>query len=119
MDINQYSKLALYTVTNMGKDKNLAHAVLGISGESGEIADLYKKHFAYGKVLDNTKMVEEIGDTLFYINLLITELGYTWGQVLGANIAKLKARYPDGKWTAQACENRQLQLELDAINQVI
>ena len=51
--------------------KDTFHATLGMAGESGEIVDLLKKVYAYGKPLDRTKLLEEIGDLMWYVNLFM------------------------------------------------
>lgn len=119
MTPSEYSKLALRTVNDLGREKNITHAVLGIADEAGEIVGQYKKYFAYGKTLDNTNLVEEIGDACWFLNLLLHELGYTWEQAFEANILKLERRYPDLRFNAEHALSRQTQMELDAINQVI
>ena len=119
MDINKYSELALRTANDLGPTGDLIHAALLITSEGGEVADVVKKHFAYGKSLDRIHLLEELGDLAWGMNLMIKSAGLTWEQVLGANIAKLEKRYPDLKFNAGHATNRQVQLELDAINQVL
>jgi NTP pyrophosphatase (non-canonical NTP hydrolase) len=75
---------------------NMAHAALGIGGESGEVVDLIKKTFANGKELDIDKLTKELGDLMFYQFALMKLTGITIDQVLDANIEKLRARYPNG-----------------------
>jgi len=43
------------------------HAILGIITELGELADCYKKYFAYGQPLDKENVCEELGDLIFYV----------------------------------------------------
>lgn len=42
------------------------HMAMGIAGEAGEIIDILKKSFAYGKEVDREKLLAELGDCLFY-----------------------------------------------------
>ena len=119
MDINEYSELALRTANDLGPTGDLLHAALLISSEAGEVADVVKKNFAYGKSLDRIHLLEELGDLAWGMNLMIKTAGLTWGQVLGANIAKLEKRYPDLRFSAEHALNRHSQLELDAINKVL
>lgn len=72
----------------------LLHAHLGLSSESGEIADAIKKHVFYGKELDTDNLIEEIGDLLWYATLLLDAIGFTLSDAAALNIVKLRERYP-------------------------
>jgi NTP pyrophosphatase (non-canonical NTP hydrolase) len=54
---------------------HILHAILGIASESGEIVDVYKKQFAYGKPMDLINLDEEFGDLLWYIQLYANARG--------------------------------------------
>lgn len=116
MDIETYSSLALRTASN--SDDTLVHAALGIAGEAGEIADYIKKVAFNGKPLDIDHLIEEIGDQMWYLNLLVTSLGCSWSHVLQVNVAKLEARYPQGKFEADRSLNRDLAAEKAAMRAV-
>lgn len=81
-------------MVNTGTDK-LAHAALGLAGEAGEVADVVKKGQYTGKTLDIPRLVEELGDTLWYLTFLAGNAGYTLDDIASLNIEKLKARYPE------------------------
>lgn len=116
MNLDQYSLLAIRTLNDLGNLKaNLAHMALGITGEAGEVADIIKKHYAYGKPLDKLHLVEEIGDIMFYLNGLLAELDVEWSEVLEVNIKKLEARYPDLKFNADHAINRDVDAECEAM----
>ena len=119
MDIETYSTLALrtaprgYTWTD-----EITHASLGIGGEAGEILDHVKKAAFNNKPFDAAHVVAEVGDLMWYLNLLVSALGTTWGHVLSVNIAKLEARYPDLKYDADRSLNRDLAAEKAAMESV-
>ena len=94
----------------------LNHAVVGMMGEVGEIAQLLEKYIYYGKPLDKVKIGEEIGDVLWYIAEACNALGLDLGRIMEANIAKLKARYPE-KYTDELADrnNRNLEKEQEAL----
>lgn len=117
MNIEEYSALALRTA-NLDKDP-LTHATMGICGEGGEIADVVKKHVFYGKNLDKQHLLEEAGDLLWYVNLLIHATGSDWPTVLAANIAKLEARYPNLRFDAAQAISQNKEAETTALNQVL
>lgn len=78
---------------------NLMHAAAGISGEAGEVIDAVKKHWAYDKPMDKDHLMEELGDTLFYIQAMINLNGWTVDEVINYNVTKLEARYHSGRFT--------------------
>ena len=91
----------LFAKRNAG-DEGLMHAAIGISGEAGEILDAIKKHWVYGKPLDREHLIEEIGDTMFYMQALCNMLGTTVAECVVANVEKLNKRYPEGYTDAAA-----------------
>jgi NTP pyrophosphatase (non-canonical NTP hydrolase) len=91
----------LFAKKNTGED-GLLHAAVGLSGESGEVLDLIKKHWVYGKPLDKEKLVEELGDIFFYFTALLIQLDVDIGEVTVNNVQKLSKRYPTGYSDAAA-----------------
>jgi len=85
-----------------GRDAGLMHAVLGISGEAGELVDAIKKKIIYGKAIDVPNIVEELGDMEFYMEDLRRHLGITREQCLAGNMSKLAQRYPSFRYTDAA-----------------
>lgn len=72
------------------------NAILGLAGEIGELADYWKKHKYHGHVFDPTRAIQEIGDILWYVAQAADAMGIELEYVAITNIAKLKARYPEG-----------------------
>lgn len=77
-------------------DLSILHAVLGICGEAGELVDAVKRTLAYHQPLNMSNMKEEAGDLLYYLSRLITNCGWTFDEVIDANVEKLRKRYPNG-----------------------
>jgi NTP pyrophosphatase (non-canonical NTP hydrolase) len=88
----------------------LVHAMIGMCTESAEIQDQMKKHLMYGKDIDRTNLIEELGDLMWYIGLACSELGVSLEKVMEINNAKLAARYGD-VFTEQAALERNLNKE--------
>lgn len=83
MFLDAYQKLAMRTST-YGHDR-VQNGLLGLIGESGEIVDLIKKHRFQSTddtPLPKSKLIEEIGDVLWYIAETLTGLGLTMEEVL-------------------------------------
>ena len=106
MTINEYQKLAMTTL-NPALDKKdvLINGVMGLCGESGEVIDIVKKHLAQGHELNRDKLIKELGDVAWYLAETATALDVDLEEVLAGNIAKLKARYPEG-FSAERSINR-------------
>ena len=84
----------------------LNHAVMGVAGEAGELVDAIKKHTIYGKPLDRTNVIEELGDLRFYIQAMQNVLGISESDVLQANADKLSKRYKGLRYTDKAAIDR-------------
>ena len=74
----------------------IAWNAMGLSGEAGEVADLVKKGIFHQQGLDKEKLKKELGDVLWYLAALCTDLDLTLEEVMQHNIDKLKARFPNG-----------------------
>ena len=85
---------------------NILHAVIGISGEAGELLDSVKKTCVYNKGLDVENIIEELGDLEFYMEQLRQECGVTREECLSANMAKLAVRYEGMKFSNEAAQVR-------------
>ena len=85
---------------------DMIHAILGISGECGELLDTIKKHVIYGKSLDMINIVEELGDMEFYLEHLRTICGVTREETIRANMGKLAVRYPGYNYTDAKAKER-------------
>ena len=97
MTVNEYQKLAMVTL-NPALDRKdvLINGVMGLCGESGEAIDIVKKHLHQGHALDREKLIKELGDIAWYLAETAFALDVDLDEVFEGNIAKLKARYPEG-----------------------
>lgn len=97
MELNEYQRLAQRTSNNTClRYEKLNNGILGMAGEAGECVDLLKKHLYQEHELDREKLLDEVGDVLWYVAETAAGLGKTLEEVAQHNIDKLKARYPDG-----------------------
>lgn len=101
MKFDEYQKRALSTVlTSEDQFKDLLHWVLGINGESGEIAEKVKKIIRDkgGKVSEEDKkeLAKEIGDVLWYLAVFAEDLGMSLDDIAQANLSKLQSRKQRG-----------------------
>jgi len=94
---DDYQKKALTTViTQTDKFKNTLHWVLGISGESGEVAEKVKKIIRDKQGVinedDKEELAKEIGDVLWYLAVFANDLGYSFDEIAEKNLNKLQSR---------------------------
>ena len=69
------------------------------------LANLIKKGVFHQHGVDIAKLVDELGDCLWYIAALCSCLDVPLGDVLAGNLDKLRARYPEG-WDPAASQQR-------------
>ena len=111
-DFDNYQELALRTASPSSIESELAmlnSAALGLSGESGEIADHVKKIVYHGHPLDDDtrdKIAKEIGDILWYCAIGSRGIGLDLGEIARMNIEKLRKRYPGGFSTEESLNRR-------------
>jgi len=127
MDVNEYQRLAKRTECVQGAahhrlassvtNTRLNHALIGLMGEVGELACEWEKHIHYGQPLNRVRLVEELGDMLWYIALACNALGMSMERVLQANINKLRIRYPE-RYSDERAAHRDLVAEEQALNMV-
>lgn len=96
IDFKVYQRLALRTASSLSSSNLILNGVLGIAGEGGEVADIVKKNLFQGHELDKDKLVDELGDVMWYIAIMAEGLGVSLEEIARHNILKLLKRYPNG-----------------------
>lgn len=84
---NEAEEFALY-----GKDAKILYAALGLCSEAGEVAGKIKKWIRGDSHLVVEDISKELGDVLWYVSALATDLGLNLSEVAEENIAKLQSR---------------------------
>ncbi len=101
MNFNEYQIEARKTAIYPNINKNLYYPTLGLCGESGEVAEKIKKIFrdSNGIVTQEKKneLKKELGDVLWYLSNLSSELELSLEDVAKTNINKLKERKENNK----------------------
>ena len=97
MDLNAYQKSAARTLNPaLDQERRLIDAAAGLAEEAGEVLGQVRKALYVGHPLDRERLTKELGDALWCLAALATALDVSLDAVAEANLAKLRARYPDG-----------------------
>ena len=113
-DMNEYQVKAQRTTATHTEEDKLINGCMGLAGECGEVCDLVKKFAFQGHALDRDKVIEELGDVLWYCAELAEGLGIDLGSVAQRNIEKLFNRYPYGFEPGRSRERGEDGLSLDS-----
>jgi len=105
MKIEEYSQKALSTLTSTHDygdiSSELMAQVLGLIGESSEVAEKFKKIIRdKSGVLtdeDRQEIVKELGDILWYVNSVATLMGSNLEEVASKNLEKVLSRKERGQ----------------------
>ena len=96
MNFNEYQKIARTTAMYPDIGKSINYPIIGLCGETGEIAEKYKKVLRddNGIISPEIKyaMVLELGDILWYIANIAKELDVDLEMVARNNVDKLTSR---------------------------
>lgn len=96
MDLGTYQQLSRRTARYPRAGQNPIYPTLGLCGEAGEVADKVKKVIRDRDGAFTPEVIAalqlELGDVLWYVAQLATELGLDLEQVARANLEKLASR---------------------------
>jgi NTP pyrophosphatase (non-canonical NTP hydrolase) len=101
MNFDEYQNQAQQTViTHIDPLMDKTIWVLGIAGESSEIAEKWKKIVAYenGDITEEKKaeLAKEMGDVLWYLAAFARSLGLSLQEIAESNIEKVLSRKERG-----------------------
>lgn len=104
MNLNDYQIRCQETAIYPNRGRNLVYPTLGLMGEAGEVAEKVKKFirdwgYCVGAPLDSQLTDEqvdvvtmELGDVLWYVAAIASELGISLTEVAMVNLGKLSSR---------------------------
>jgi NTP pyrophosphatase (non-canonical NTP hydrolase) len=99
VDLAEYQRRSRRTAM-YPREAWLTYPALGLAGEAGEVAEHIKKAIRDddGEVSDARReaMAKELGDVLWYVAQLATELDLDLGEIAEQNLAKLLSRQRRG-----------------------
>ncbi len=100
MNLSEYQEKALTTALYPNQGSNPYYPALGLGGEVGEVLNKVKKIMRDhdGKLTDEYREIlrKELGDVLWYVAALASELDLDLDEVAQLNIEKLASRKERG-----------------------
>ena len=109
MNFNDYQTKSRLTAKYPVIGHRVIYPTLGLVNEAGEVAGKIKKVFRdkEGHISEETReaLKAELGDVLWYISQVATELNLSLDEIAESNIAKLLDRLERGKITGDG-DNR-------------
>lgn len=100
MNFDDYQKQSRKTAVYPNPGNNYVYPTLGLTGEAGEVANKIKKILRKdSEFTDEAKheISKELGDVIWYLAQLCTELGLSFDQVAAENLEKLLKRLEENK----------------------
>ncbi len=95
-----YQEQSRRTYSDIKTDDPIVYPTLGLVNEAGEVAGKIKKIFRdrNGEIAeaDRQALKDELGDVLWYLTQICTNLGLTLEEVAEANLDKLFSRQARG-----------------------
>lgn len=95
-DFDDYQKQCKKTAVYPKIGKSFVYPLIGLQGEVGEVSEKIKKLFRddKGKLTEEKKIeiAKELGDVMWYVAQLSTELNLKLSNVVKMNIEKLSSR---------------------------
>ena len=99
VELTEYQRAAQETAI-FPEDMGIVYTALGLTGEAGEVANQVKKIIrddggtvSYER---RFKLRDEMGDVLWYLSALATQLGLSLEDIAWGNIEKLRKRQQKG-----------------------
>lgn len=96
MNLSDYQREVARTCATSDHSETVKMALIGLADEVGEVAGPLKKYLFHGHELSGAKLVDELGDVLWYLTTLANEFDISLEDVISENVEKLRKRYPEG-----------------------
>lgn len=101
VDFDGYQRTSRHTAMYPDLGKNIIFPTLGLMGEAGEVSEKIKKvwrdHAGHPTREDRQLIAKEMGDVLWYLAQLATELRISFNEIAAKNLEKTAARKRFGR----------------------
>lgn len=100
MDFDEYQRETKESAIYPKLNPPWIYPCLGLTGETGELIEKLKKILRDSDFIDKEEKInelkKELGDILWYLSQLSTELGFSFQDIAEENIKKVKSRSERG-----------------------
>jgi NTP pyrophosphatase (non-canonical NTP hydrolase) len=101
MEINEYQENAKLTSV-YPKEYSIIYPTIGLAGECGEVCEKIKKQIRdknsdFLNEVFKKDIIKELGDVLWYVAILASDLNITMEEIAYTNILKLNERKNNNK----------------------
>jgi NTP pyrophosphatase (non-canonical NTP hydrolase) len=94
MKLDEYQKFCAQGILPATLEREpIIGFALGLAGESGEVVDDIKKKYFHGRDIDPQHTIEELGDVMWYVANIATQLNISLDKIIENNVNKLSTRY--------------------------
>ena len=94
MKLDEYQKFCAQGILPATLEREpIIGFALGLAGESGEVVDDIKKKYFHGRDIDPQHTIEELGDVMWYVANIATQLNTSLDKIIENNVNKLSTRY--------------------------
>lgn len=97
---------------------NELHALLGLITEVAELSAVLRQAWSQPSDQDTERIADELGDVEWYEAILYREFAFEQTDILRANIAKLRSRFPE-KFSTNLALNRNTDKEESALSSAL
>ena len=95
MTLEEYQQFAAQGILPATLEREpIVGFALGLAGEAGEVVDDIKKKYYHGRDIDPNHTLEELGDVMWYVANIATQMGASLENIMVNNVEKLTKRYP-------------------------
>lgn len=95
LSFTEYQQMARKTAIYPTK-ASVTYPLIGLIGEVGEFANKYKKTIRDGTPMEDSDIIGELGDCLWYLSNIASDLGITLNDIAIHNLEKLFDRKDRG-----------------------
>lgn len=93
----------------------LAHSIIGMSTETGELLSALQQHVIDGEEFDVANFGEELGDLQWYTAIGVDAGQLDFDKIIETNVTKLQKRYSSGSFSKEEAVNRDLDSEREIL----
>lgn len=100
-ELEEYQQWVWNTTTPKNGPEGAWWAASGLTAEAGEVISLFEKAYRKGQPMDINKLMDELGDVLWFLTAVCNMTNLTLDEVMTHNIEKINKRVANGQVTSE------------------